>query len=297
MNTKIGVVGLGIMGGAYARNLRAKGFAVVGYDVDAAKLAALAAAGVEAASSPADVARKAEHLITSLPSGKALMAAVAGPGGIVEAGRPVVVADTCTLAIADKEAARAAMQKAGQTLLDCPVSGTGAQAAKGDLVVFASGDPAGVAAMRPVFEGIGRLTHDLGAFGNGSRMKYIANLLVAIHNASAGEAFAFGQKSGIAPETIYRVLADSAASSRMFQVRGPQMVEGVYDRDVTATHRTMAKDIAIITQHAQGIDCPTPLFSLAASLHTAAIGLGYETSDTASVCAVLEKMAGVTRQP
>jgi 3-hydroxyisobutyrate dehydrogenase-like beta-hydroxyacid dehydrogenase len=69
----------------------------------------------------------------------------------------------------------------------------------------------------------------------------------------------------------------------------------VYDRDVTATHRTMAKDISIITQHAQSIDCATPLFSLAANIHAAAIGMGYEKSDTASVCAVLEKMAGVTR--
>jgi 3-hydroxyisobutyrate dehydrogenase-like beta-hydroxyacid dehydrogenase len=295
MNTKVGIVGLGIMGGAYARNLRAKGFPVVGYDVDAAKMKALAEVGVEPASSPADVARKADRLITSLPSGKALMSAAAGPGGIAEAGRPVVVADTCTLALADKEAARAALQKAGQTLLDCPVSGTGAQAAKGDLVVFASGPEAAAKSMDDVFAGIGRKVHYLGAFGNGSRMKYIANLLVAIHNVSAGEAFAFGQKSGIAPETIYAVLADSAATSRMFQVRGTQMVEGVYDRDVTATHRTMAKDISIITQHAQSIDCATPLFSLAANIHAAAIGMGYEMSDTASVCAVLEKMAGVSR--
>ncbi len=295
MSNKVGIVGLGIMGGAYARNLRAKGIPVVGFDVDASKLEALAEVGVEAATSPADVARKAERLITSLPSPKALMAAVAGPGGIVEAGRAVVVADTCTLALADKEAARAALEKAGQTLLDCPVSGTGAQAAKGDLVVFASGPEAAAKSMQDVFDGIGRLTHYLGAFGNGSKMKYIANLLVTIHNVSTGEAFAFGQKSGISPETIFKVLADSAGSSRMFQIRGPQMVEGNYTKTVTATHRTMSKDISIIGQHAQSIDCATPLFSLAANIHAAAIGMGHEMSDTASVCAVLEAMAGVSR--
>ena len=296
MNTKVGIVGLGIMGGAFARNLMAKGFSVVGYDVDAAKLDALRQAGMEAASSPADVARRADRLITSLPSPKALMAAVAGPGGIVEAKRDIVVADTCTLALADKEAARAALEQAGTTLLDCPVSGTGAQAAKGDLVIFASGPEARAKSMHDVFEGMGRKVHYLGAFGNGSKMKYIANLLVAIHNVSAGEAFAFGQKSGIAPETIFDVLADSAGSSRMFQVRGPQMVEGRYDRTVTATHRMMSKDISIISQHAQSIDCATPLFSLAANIHAAAIGMGYEMQDTASVCAVLEAMAGVKRK-
>jgi 3-hydroxyisobutyrate dehydrogenase-like beta-hydroxyacid dehydrogenase len=295
MNTKVGIVGLGIMGGAYARNLRAKGFEVVGYDVDRTRMEALAEVGVEAASSPADVARRTDRLITSLPNPEALMAAAAGPGGIVEAGRPVVVADTCTLAIADKEAARQALAAAGQTLLDCPVSGTGAQAAKGDLVILASGERAGVEAMEAVFAGIGRRTHYLGDFGNGSRMKYIANLLVTIHNVSAGEAMAFGMKSGIAPETIYEVLSGSAGSSRMFEVRGPMMVEGVYDRNVTATQRTMSKDISIISRHAQSIDCATPLFSLAANIHAAAIGMGYEMSDTASVCAVMERLAGVGR--
>lgn len=295
MNTKVGIVGLGIMGGAYARNLRAKGFEVVGYDVDRTRMEALAEVGVEAASSPADVARRTDRLITSLPNREALMAAAAGPGGIVEAGRPVVVADTCTLAIADKEAARQALAAAGQTLLDCPVSGTGAQAAKGDLVILASGERAGVEAMEAVFAGIGRRTHYLGDFGNGSRMKYIANLLVTIHNVSAGEAMAFGMKSGIAPETIYEVLSGSAGSSRMFEVRGPMMVEGVYDRNVTATQRTMSKDISIISRHAQSIDCATPLFSLAANIHAAAIGMGYEMSDTASVCAVMERLAGVGR--
>jgi len=69
----------------------------------------------------------------------------------------------------------------------------------------------------------------------------------------------------------------------------------VYDRNVTATQRTMSKDISIISRHAQSIDCATPLFSLAANIHAAAIGMGYEMSDTASVCAVMERLAGVGR--
>lgn len=295
MDKTIGVVGLGIMGSAYAKNLAAGGFDVVGYDIDETRFAALGNAPVIRAASPADVAAKADMLITSLPNPAALLAVVGGEEGIARAGRPVVVADTCTLALADKETARATLESGGVTMLDCPVSGTGAQAATGDLVVFGSGEEAAFERLRPAFEAMGRVVHYLGAFGNGSRMKYVANLLVAIHNVSAGEAIAFALKAGIAPKTVYEVLSGSAASSRIFDVRGPMMVEGVYDRTVSATQRMMQKDIGVISQFARSIDCPTPLFSLAADIHAAAMGQGFEMADTASVCAVMERLAGAKR--
>jgi 3-hydroxyisobutyrate dehydrogenase len=142
---------------------------------------------------------------------------------------------------------------------------------------------------------MGRVAHHLGAFGNGSRMKYVANLLVAIHNVSTAEAMAFGMKAGIAPETIYDVLCGSAATSRIFEVRGPMMVRNTYDENVSATFLTMSKDLSVIGQYAQSIDCPTPLFSLASNIHAAAVAQGMEMSDTAAVCAVMERLAGVDR--
>ena len=140
MKHTVGVVGLGIMGGAYARNLLSKGFEVVGYDVDADRCKALEALGLKVAASPSDVARQCDGVVTSLPSPAAFHAVMTGPKGLVEAGRDVVVADTSTLALSDKEQAHQALAAADVTLLDCPVSGTGTQAAKGDLVFFASGE-------------------------------------------------------------------------------------------------------------------------------------------------------------
>ena len=292
MKQTVGVVGLGIMGGAYARNLLSKGFEVVGYDVEADRRQALVALGLQPATSPRDVARQCDCVVTSLPSPAAFHAVMTGPGGLVEAGRDVVVADTSTLALSDKEQALAA---AGVTLLDCPVSGTGTQAAKGDLVFFASGEKAAYERLRPALLAMGRVAHHLGAFGNGSRMKYVANLLVAIHNVSTAEAMAFGMKAGIAPETIYDVLCGSAATSRIFEVRGPMMVRNTYDENVSATFLTMSKDLSVIGQYAQSIDCPTPLFSLASNIHAAAVAQGMEMSDTAAVCTVMERLAGVDR--
>ena len=292
MSDQIGIVGLGIMGSAYAKNLSAAGLEVIGYDVDESRFDALGNAPVTRAESAADVASKVDRIITSLPNPAALHAVA---GELAEAGHKVIVADTCTLKIADKMAARETLEKAGVTMLDTPVSGTGHQAAAGDLVVFGSGDEAAFERMRPAFEKMGRLVHYLGEFGTGSKMKFIANLLVAIHNVSTAEAITFGIKAGINPQTVFDVISTSAGTSRMFEIRGPMMVEGVYDQDVSATHRLMQKDISVILDFASQIACPTPLLNVAADIHLSAVAQGFEFQDTGSVCAVTDRLAGVKR--
>jgi putative dehydrogenase len=117
----------------------------------------------------------------------------------------------------------------GKILLDCPVSGTGAQAANKDLVAFASGNEAAFERCRQVLAGISRAQKYIGAFGNGSRMKFIANHLVTIHNLAAAEAIVLGEMAGLDPAPVFDVIGDSAGSSRMFQIRGPMMVGGQYD--------------------------------------------------------------------
>lgn len=289
---QIGIIGLGIMGGAFARNLAKAGFEIVGCEIDASKLEALNDIGLTRAGSPAEVAGKVDRIITSLPNAKAFAAVT---GEIAAAGRPVVVADTCTLTVAEKEVGRSALENAGSILLDCPVGGTGAQAAQGDLVVFGSGDEAAFARVRPVFEQMARVVHHLGAFGAGSAMKFIHNLLVTIHDCSAAEAFAMGRKAGMDPQTIYDVISSSVGTSRIFEVRGPFMVSGDYDTNITAKLELLMKDIACIAQHARDIGCPTPLFSLASEIHRSAVAQGHAASDPAVVCKVMEQWAGVGR--
>jgi 3-hydroxyisobutyrate dehydrogenase-like beta-hydroxyacid dehydrogenase len=149
--------------------------------------------------------------------------------------------------------------------------------------------------MMPVFAGIGRLTHSLGDFGNGSKMKYVANLLVTIHNVSTAEAFAFAQKAGIAPESAYKALFGGAGSSRILEIRGPMMVAGDYETGLSATHRLMHKDISIISEYIDVLGADTPLFHVAAKIHDEAIEQGYEMQDTASVCAVMEHRNDIHR--
>ncbi|MCC7346128.1 MAG: NAD(P)-dependent oxidoreductase [Variibacter sp.] len=296
MDRIVGIVGIGIMGSAMARNLMKDGFRVVGYDLSDAAMAAFRQAGGEAVGSPREVAERAAVMICSLPSVAALKSAVAGNDGLATAkGEGQIVIECSTLPIEAKEEAREALAARGKTLLDCPVSGTGAQAARKDLVVFGSGEEAAYRQCAAVFAGMSRAQKYVGAFGNGSKMKFIANHLVTIHNVAAAEAMILGMKSGLDPQMIYDVISDSAGASRMFQVRGPMMVEGRYD-NVTATNRTHLKDIGVIARFAEGLYFPTPLFNLASQYYFAAVGQGRGDEDTAAVCAVAEGMGGKVRR-
>lgn len=291
----VGVIGLGIMGGAMARNLLAAGFRVVGYDVSERAIAAFATEGGETVANPLEVGNRARIVILSLPGVAALDEVVGGQAGLVRCGRSdLIVIEASTLSLDSKLRAREALQASGAVLLDCPVSGTGIQARAKDLVVFGSGDEAAFRRCQPVFDGMSRRQVYLGAFGNGIKMKLIANHLVTIHNVAAGEAIALGLKAGLALQSVYDVLADSAGSSRMFQVRGPQMVAGRYDKP-TATIKTHLKDVGIINDFAIQLDMPVPLFAAAAQYYYACSAQGRDNEDTASVCAISEAFAGILR--
>jgi 3-hydroxyisobutyrate dehydrogenase-like beta-hydroxyacid dehydrogenase len=289
----VGMIGLGIMGSAMSFNLVRAGFRVAGYDVMPKRRAEHVRSGGVAARSPRDVARRAVIIITSLPSARALAETAAGLAA--SAKRGTIVVETSTLPIAVKAAARDVLAKRGIILLDCPLSGTGAQARVKDLLIYVSGDRAAYRETVPVLQGFTSANHYVGAFGNGSKMKFVANLLVAIHNVAAAEAMVLGMKAGLAPAQILKVVAGGAGGSRMFQVRGPMMVKGDYS-EATMKNEVWQKDMTIIGDFARALDCPTPLFAASAPIYNAAMAMGLAKQDTGAVCAVLEKMAGNPRR-
>jgi 3-hydroxyisobutyrate dehydrogenase-like beta-hydroxyacid dehydrogenase len=290
---RVGIIGLGIMGGAFARNLIADGWIVAGVDPDPKRRKEMTKAGVSVSDSVKELVAAVPVVITSLPSPKALHAVVQE---IAEAkAKPRIVIEASTFALDDKLAAEKVLRKAGHTMLDCPVSGTGAQAARKDLVVYASGDKKAIETVMPVFAGFSRKTENLGVFGNGSKMKYVANLLVAIHNVAAAEAMVLGMKAGLEPEQIFKFANGGAGQSRMFEVRGPMMVADDYT-EATMKNYVWQKDMAVIGEFAAKLGVPTPLFSATLPVYASAMSIGYAEQDTGAVCGVLEKMAGVKRK-
>jgi 3-hydroxyisobutyrate dehydrogenase-like beta-hydroxyacid dehydrogenase len=288
----VGVIGLGIMGGAFAKNLVAAGWRVIGYDISAAKRREAKRAGVELVNDAAEVAAEAPIILTSLPKPQALMDTVQRVAAAKLKGK--VVAEMSTFTISDKEKAERVLRKAGHIMIDCPVSGTGSQAKSRDLVFYASGDAKTIARLRPVLMGFGRNVFNVGQFGNGSRMKYVANLLVAINNVASAEAMVFGMKAGLDPRMIVDLVTAGAGNSRVFELRAPMMAKGRYD-DVTMKISVWDKDMQVIGDYARKIRVPTPIFNATKGIYVKAMKSGLGSRDTAAVCAVLEKMAKLKR--
>jgi len=288
----VGIIGLGIMGGAFAKNLAAAGWHVVGFDLSAARRREAKKHGVTIATSATDVARHARDIIVSLPSPTALDAVSRELAGADL--KPRVVIEASTFAIEDKERAEKLLRKAGHTMLDCTVSGTGAQAKVKDLIFYASGGASAIKRLRPMFRAFGREVYDLGAFGNGSKMKYVANLLVAIHNVAAAEAMVLGMKAGLDPQQVFELANAGAGQNRMFQVRGPMMVKNAYS-PATMKIGVWKKDMQVIGDFARKIGVQVPVFRATEPIYEKALKGGYADKDTAAVCAVLEAMARFKR--
>jgi len=293
---KVGVIGLGIMGSAIGENLVKQGYTVFGHDVAAGRMQEFVAAGGVAATTPRAVGEQADVVITLLPSVEILESVLAGPDSLAQSrNSKLVVADCGTFDIAGKRRCLQAAQNAGIVLLDCTVSGTGSQAKTCDLLVYASGSSDGYGKCVPVFTAFSRGHHFVGEFGNGSKVKYIANLLVAIHNAAAAEALVLAERAGLDLKTVWDLVCSGAGNSRMFELRGPLMVEGEYEREVASKLDLWQKDMAVIGSFAGELSCPVPLFAQSAQLYNAAIAQGRGKQDMAAVCAVLEGLAGIRR--
>lgn len=287
----VGVIGLGIMGGAIARNLIAADRKVCGYDPDPDRQREAEANGVTVLESAAAVAARASIVLTSLPSIAALEQVTAELANLSESdGDGLIVAELSTLPIEDKVSSRDRLAERGIMLLDCPLSGTGAQAAVGDLVIYASGDESSCKSCKKVFLGFGRACPYLGEFGNGTKMKFVANLLVAIHNVATAEAMLLGVRSGLDAQVLYEVVGSGAGNSRVFDLRGPLMVSEDYE-PATMKLDVWQKDMKLIREFAEENGVVTPLFAASAPVYTAAVESGRGNEDTAAVYEVLKALS------
>lgn len=281
----IGILGMGIMGSAIAKHLIATGWRIVGYDPKPEQQNIAREIGVDVKSSAADVVQDVEVLLSSLPSDKALNdsidAVVATPNRSV-----YCVADLSTLTLECKSANLRRLEMLGIDFLDCPMSGTGAQAHNGDVAIYVSGSEDAFTFCKPLFDDFARTCLYLGEFGNGSKMKFVANLLVAIHNVAAAEAMLLGERCGLDPDVVAKTIAAGAGTSRIFELRSPLMANKTF---LPATMRLdlWQKDMALIAEFAAEMDAVTPLFSQTTLLYDRANELGLGQQDTAAVYSIL----------
>jgi len=289
---RVGVVGLGIMGSAMARHLIDAGFEVRGYDVLDDKLADFVEMGGIAGASGAEVAAACDMVIFSLPTIPSLEAATEDVAAGAHEG--LIAAEMGVFPIESKQLAHDRLARVGVELMDVPVSGTGLQAVDGTLVVMASGSQEAFDRTRDVFDTIGRATYYLGPFPNGSVMKFIANLLVAVHNLSSAEAHALGIAAGMDPALVQEVIGDGVGSSRIFEIRGPMMVADTYEPP-SARLTTILKDATIIQAFARERGAPTPLLDTALPIYEASAAAGLGDLDAAALLRHLENESDISR--
>ena len=296
MKPVIGIIGLGIIGSAMAEALVNAGYRVVGYDVHATPRQRFERVGERCLPSCAAVASNADVLITSLPWVAALddvVKKIAPACAAKPKSRPRLIAiETSTLPIADKERAMKRLKHVRVTMLDCPISGTARRLKEGAWTIFVSGSATACKSVRAIFDVFTRNAPYVGAFGNGSKMKFIANHLVAIYNIAVGESLTFARKMGLDPQQVWNLFAASpVVGTGVFKLRGKFMVERKY-LPATMKVEVWQKDMQVIGDMAKSVDCPTPLFSACVPIYSAAMAQGLGHYDTASVCEVLDAMAG-----
>ena len=289
----VGVIGLGIMGGMMAETLLKAGYKVMGHDVAPAERARLRRAGGKPLKSAAAVSAQCEVLIVSLATSAALAAvagelAAAAPG----AARPIII-ETSTLPLDDKLRAAALLKRAGHTTLDCPISGTAARMKDRDWTFFVSGERKACKRIEPVLRVFTDNLPQVGAFGNGTKMKYAANHLVAIYNVACGEVVTLGRKMGLDVRQMFGLFGPSQVlGNGVMRLRMPFMLDRKYTPP-TMKVEVWQKDMQVIGDMAKSLDCPIPLFNACAPIYTAAMAQGLAQEDTASVSEVLGRMAGL----
>jgi len=278
---RVGCIGLGRLGWQLAANLIAAGFAVSGYRRHARE--AFAEIGGRPAASPADLMAVSDVIITCLPDAEALDDVISGAAGLLAAARAgQIVVEVSTLAIAEKQRQRDRLAAAGVAMLDCPLSGNPDFARNRQAVAFLSGDAEAIARVRPVIAGFTDRAVELGAFGNGSRMKYLANMLVAVHCMAAAEAFNAGARFGLSPETIAEALNLGAAASRQLAVRAP-VVSGSRTGQRRGNTGAPHSEFPTIAEFLRGLGAATPLFDTAMRHYEESLAAGFGGLDTGMI--------------
>lgn len=278
---RVGLIGLGKMGLPIAKNLMERGFEVTGYRRHGSP--ELVAAGGIAAASAAEVARNADVLVSILPDAAAIEEVVCGEWGTLRTLRPGSVhIEMSTVDVAAKSRIRDAVQKHGCDLLDCPISGSPGMVAPRLATTFVSGDPASVEVVRPVLDAISGPWVYTGVFGTGARMKYVANLLIAVHTVAAAEAMVLARQSGLDLELVQQTLDNSIAASAIWKQRGPLMRQRAW-MPAPGPIATLHSILLQIEECAASAGVSTPVFSSAKALFDKAIAEGQGHLDIASV--------------
>ena len=278
---RVGVIGLGKMGLPIARNLMEGGFDVIGYRRSGSP--ELANQGGTTAASAAEVADSADVIISIVPTANDVEEIIAGPHGTLTTLKPGTIhIEMSTIDVDRKARLRDQVQAKGGDLLDCPISGSPGMIAPRKATTFASGDKNSVDTVTPVLDAISGPWIYTGPFGTGARMKYVANLLLAVHTVAAAEAMALARRSGLDLQLVQKTLDDSIAGSAIWRQRGPLMAERAWT-PAPGPVSTLHPILEQIEEHAASTGLSASVFAAAKEVFDKALADGWGDLDIACV--------------
>jgi len=290
----VGFIGLGLMGKPMARNLLKNGFAVIVHSRSRGPVDELVKEGATAASSAAEVARQAKHIITMLPDGPDVEMVLEGGDGLfsaMQAGTVIVDSSTIAPAIARRLAARA--QQLGGMMLDAPVSGGEIGAIDGTLTFMVGGDAAALESVRPVLSAMGkpeRIVH-VGESGAGQVCKACNQIVLGGTMAVVAEAIALSRKAGVDPMKVRAALMGGFAQSRVLEVHGERMITGNWKPGFKA--KLFKKDLGIAVNTLAENGVPAVTSAVVQQLVNAQIAAGEGEEDYSGIAKAIFKMANL----
>ena len=282
--TRIGQIGLGYMGSALATRLQDLGKAAIGHDIDTAKMAAAAEAGVTCLDSAAAVTREVDVIVVCVTSTDCVEQAVFGPGGVAEAGAAgkVLIDISTTVAEATRDMAARLQEQTGMAWIDAPVSGGPPAAGSGALTVMAGGDAAVFDSLSPLWDDLTAKATLMGPVGAGQVTKMINQVLCLTLYPILAEALKLGENAGVEVARIPEALGAGYAGSNLLQAMFPRMVGRQYTPPA-AFARQLLKDLDMIYDLAKATKTPTPMTDQARTLYRLMIARGHGEEDPISL--------------
>ena len=291
---RIGIIGVGLLGSAVATRLLKAKFEVKGYDTRREQVEALQAQGLIASGSIAEVAVDTDAVFIILPSLQSVEDTIIGAGGLAETA-PVdctlIQMSTISPELTRRLGAAAAAKKLG--FLDAPMSGTSAMVERGDCTIFVAGERKQANRCQPIFDAIAKKTVFVGAVGMASLAKLATNLIVGLNTAVLAEAFVLAAKGGFEPRKLLEILKESAADSKMLEVRGPLMANHRFNAQMKID--LFLKDFKLMLEEGQRLGVSLPLTSITQQLATATAVAGHGEEDLAAIVTTFELLAGLER--
>jgi 3-hydroxyisobutyrate dehydrogenase-like beta-hydroxyacid dehydrogenase len=292
--SKVGFIGLGVMGGQMVNRLLSKGHTVTGYNRTRSKAQWLIDQGMKWADSPRAVASASDFTFAMVTNAAAISAITEGSDGMLTGlGPGKIFLDMSTVSPSVSRALAARVRERGADMVDSPVSGSVITLQEGKLSVMVGGRRETFEKVKPLLHDIGPKVTYVGDNGVALSMKIATNLSLAVQMLAFSEGVLLAEKSGIAREVAVDVLTHSAVASPMIQYRGPfvlkQPEEAWFDVNM------MQKDMVLAMELGRQLDVPLPTTAISNEFLTAARGMGMEKLDFACMFDVLARMSGISK--